>query len=619
MEDDIVGKKGNDVGLGAISAIDEFRGAEQKALLNMMEDMQEEKGVLENQRIAIFNILDDVNEGQNELKLRYQELEVIKSLTQKLGLTLELESVMWDIVEALKVLFPGHAIAYAVTPFGSQKNTRTTVYIHTNLSLSIEYLRSVQSSLRLGFLTMPLIGGATNFLQQWIENKTQLMFVEGQLDSNTETVPLSQINVPMIVPGTIAGIVNLSSFEAGVYTKKKIELAHTIIASAAQTIERLKLLISSEHSRLQDLVESMSNGVVMVDANQRIIIANPVAKKIFGIVNENSSLDQIFEVIKKGKTNGGDDSEIEKAYAFASKEGKTQKIDSFELNRRFYEILITPVRDLQKEVSGGAIIFHDITHLKEIDRMKTEFVSVASHQLRTPLTAINWYVEMLRSGDAGKLNDEQMVFLDEIYTGSVRMVKLINELLNVSRIETGRLKIEPKPVFLDDYIESIIHELKALASEHSCEMEFRKPEKRLPMIAVDDILMRQVIHNLITNAIRYSSVGECGIAVSLEQKDTNYLVTVSDGGIGIPKESQARIFEKFFRADNAREKEAEGSGIGMYIAKMVVEASGGKLWFESPTAFREVNGKQEGYGTTFYLSIPQTGMIAHEGEKGLAT
>jgi signal transduction histidine kinase len=255
----------------------------------------------------------------------------------------------------------------------------------------------------------------------------------------------------------------------------------------------------------------------------------------------------------------------------------------------------------------------------DVDRLKNEFVGIASHQLRTPLATINWYVEMLKSEDAGKLNSEQKEFVDEVDAGIKRMVRLVNNLLNVSRIESGHLKIEPKLTEMEPFIEDIIKEIGPLAIENHSTIVFKKPKTPLPPVAIDATLLRQVVHNFLTNAIRYSLPGENTIDVVLSKEKGSYVVSVSDEGIGIPKQAQARIFEHFFRAENAREHAADGSGLGLFLAKMIMETAGGRIWFKSPTKYRKGKaGIREGYGTAFYASVPVGGMKKHHGERELA-
>lgn len=268
--------------------------------------------------------------------------------------------------------------------------------------------------------------------------------------------------------------------------------------------------------------------------------------------------------------------------------------------------------ELEKNKQAIEQAYHD---LKELDHYKSEFISIVSHQLRTPITGINWYVEMLLSGDVGEITSHQRDYLDEVYESGQRMVRLINELLNVSRLESGRLKIEPKQVQIEDFIQKIIDEVKPLTMAKKCACPLTTPKTKLPLIMIDPDLLRQVIQNLITNAIKYSTPEKCDITVAIERKNnidqeitSDYIIiSVTDKGIGIPKDIQPRIFNKFFRANNAIKLAADGSGLGLYIAKMIIEASGGKIWFIS----------KEGEGTTFYVAIPIDGMKKKEGSKVL--
>jgi len=587
---------------------------EEKALFNILEDMQEDKISLEQQRIATFNILEDINATQEELRRKYAELDVIKELTQKMGMSLELKTVMENIVSAIKKLFPEITIAYVIAPLSS-KEISNIIYVHSSSDIGDGYLKIIKENLLFGLEIIPELGIMGVDIKKWQAKKFYFEMTGAEKIEQVDTKPASMVNAPIVVPGAIAGLFNLSSLNPGTFDKKRLDIIYTIIASAGQTIERLKTLIASEHSRLQDLVESMSNAILMLDSNKQVVVANPEMRKIAGVSGEKASFDEFINGIYKygklpaGKRVTGLEEAVKRVF---SENSGTIHISEMPIGRKFFEAFITPVRDWQEKTSGGAVILHDITHLKEIDRMKTEFVSIASHQLRTPLTSINWFIEMLLSGDAGKTTAKQKEFLGEVYNGSRRMVRLVNDLLNVSRIETGRLKINPKPVVFEKFIQGIVDETNPIAEESNCEISFKKPQVQLGEISIDESLMRQVVHNFITNAIRYSSAGKsknkkCNIEIILEKKDNNIIVGVKDSGIGIPKEAQKRIFEKFFRADNARMVEAEGNGIGLYIAKMIVEASGGKIWFNT----------EEGHGTTFFASIPTKGMRKKQGEKGL--
>lgn len=233
----------------------------------------------------------------------------------------------------------------------------------------------------------------------------------------------------------------------------------------------------------------------------------------------------------------------------------------------------------------------DITKEKEIDRAKTEFVSLASHQLRTPLSSINWYTEMLLDGDGGKLTKTQRDFLQEIYQGNKRMVALVDDLLSVSRLEMGTFVIDPEKLDIVDVADSVLKELEFRIEEKK--MKLRKDYEKVPVIYSDKNLLRMILQNLLTNAVKYTP--ENGqITLRLLAHKGELMIVVSDNGYGIPKVQQGRVFSKLFRADNVKSRDTDGTGLGLYIIKAIVERLGGEINFES----------EENVGTTFYVKIP---------------
>lgn len=232
--------------------------------------------------------------------------------------------------------------------------------------------------------------------------------------------------------------------------------------------------------------------------------------------------------------------------------------------------------------------------LKALDESKDEFISMASHQLRTPLTSVKGYVSMVLEGDAGEVNDMQRKLLNQAFESSQRMVYLIADLLNVSRLRTGKFVIEAKPTDLASVIEGELSQLSETAKAHNLTLTYDKPAK-FPELMLDETKIRQVIMNFVDNAIYYTPAGG-QVAVSLIDKTESIEFTVTDDGIGVPKSEQPHLFTKFYRADNAKKARPDGTGLGLFMAKKVIVAQGGALIFKS----------QEGQGSTFGFTFAKS-------------
>lgn len=236
--------------------------------------------------------------------------------------------------------------------------------------------------------------------------------------------------------------------------------------------------------------------------------------------------------------------------------------------------------------------------LKALDEAKDEFISMASHQLRTPLTAVKGYVSMVIEGDAGPIAKAQKDLLEQAFASSQRMVYLIADLLNVSRLKTGKFVIESAPTHLPEVVESEIGQLIETAKVHKLELTYVKPEN-FPTIDLDETKTRQVIMNFIDNSIYYTPAGG-HIRVELTSNDKSVEFKVIDDGLGVPKAEQPHLFTKFYRAGNAKKARPDGTGLGLFMAKKVIVAQGGSLIFTS----------EEGKGSTFGFSFPLAGMQA---------
>jgi PAS domain S-box-containing protein len=619
----------------------------QRAYLNILEDMQGEKQAMEDQRKATFNILEDITAAQEELKFRLLQVDTMRQTLESLSISVDSKNVMETITKSIQKLVPYYSLSYVIYQ-GQSGLYGNTLYINSKGPIGRIYISSIQKDVLAFIEGLPAhLTNKNSFLNQ-LRQKMYSEFISGSFEEGLEIQPISSYMIPLNIRSVgkdhesyILGLFHITSINPrDKLTSYQLEMLNDIANVSSVNLERIKSIAATEQARLASLLRSMSNGVILFDTLRNVLLTNASAAKMLGLMEQDPSQQQqqqqqqvIFKEIERLFDKDGLDFSF-KINRLLEK-GKEFTIKEFVLTRFIYEVFLSPVRDLSGAIIGGAIIIHDITHIKEIDRMKTEFVSVASHQLRTPLTAIKLFSEMLLNGEADEDPAKVKEYIGDIHESTERMVRLVNDLLNVSRLETGRLKVAPEPTQLEGFIQSIIDDAKPLAEAKKCSIIFNAPKEKLPEIPVDHTLMRQVIHNLITNAIRYSPEKKCDILVTLEHKNiktpkerkpptgqvqkqknikskienlkSDFIISVKDSGIGIPKKAQSRIFEKFFRADNAQKSEAEGSGLGLYVAKMVAEASGGKIWFES----------EEGKGTTFYVTIPMQGMKKKAGEKGL--
>lgn len=389
-----------------------------------------------------------------------------------------------------------------------------------------------------------------------------------------------------------------------------------------QELQETKTQIEQEKVRYQALLNSIGDGVVACDQTGVAIFANTAAETILGLTQEQIVGTTWTVSNPTVVTEQGD------PIPLAMRAHMQAKATSKVAHARYYyqtlsgkkipvSVTASPIV-LENLYLGTIIVFRDVTSETLVDKAKTEFVSLASHQLRTPLSAINWYTEMLLAGDGGPLLAEQRRYMQEVATANARMIQLVNSLLNVSRIELGTFMVQPQTVDVLSVLRSVMDELKPAIDERR--LHFIETHEGATSTQADPILLRAIIQNILSNAVKYTpeeghiSAGLRTIPSAQEIAGVSVpagstLLTVTDTGYGIPENQAHKIFTKLFRADNVQEKDTQGTGLGLYIVKSICQAAGGGIWFTS----------KENQGSTFYFFIPPGGMQAKMGTKQLAT
>jgi PAS domain S-box-containing protein len=378
------------------------------------------------------------------------------------------------------------------------------------------------------------------------------------------------------------------------------------ILNILEDIDQEKELAQEDRDRLSIILQSIGDGVFVVDKELNIVIFNKIASNISGYSIEETigkKYDQILKFINE-KNNKINDEFIKET--ISTGQSKNMANHTQLIRKDGSKIAVadsaSPLKNKEGKVIGCVVVFRDVTKEREVDRMKTDFISLASHQLRTPLSAMRWFSEMLLAGDAGKLNKEQTEFAQNISESNQRLIDLVNGLLNISRIESGRIIIDPKPTDIKKLIDGVISEIKPSLDDKHQQLTFSVRHKT-NKINIDSKLVRNVYLNLLTNAIKYTlDKGKISILVSETEKEI--ITQITDTGLGIPEKEQEKIFTRFFRATNVIKNETDGTGLGLYLAKAIAESSGGKLWFKS----------EQGKGTTFWFSLPLAGSKFKKGE-----
>lgn len=373
-------------------------------------------------------------------------------------------------------------------------------------------------------------------------------------------------------------------------------LNHTLAANITD-LQVANADLKKERAKAEAILASIGEGVVATDEAGRVLFINETAAELLGY-SQHELVGQLWhQPIPAMQTEDGATVAVDQTPTYKTVVER-RRIVSDRLyyvrknGQRFPVVKTTTPVELNEKVIGSIAVFRDVTREREIDRAKSEFVSLASHQLRTPLSIIGWYVESLLTGRVGQPSNEQREYLQEIATSNHRLVDLVNALLNVSRIEMGTLMIDPEPTDIGLVLESILHEMQILIEKKSLTINHSYMEQ-IPSINVDPKVIRIVFHNLLSNAIRYTPNGG-SITISIEEQLEKLLVKIADTGVGIPRDEQHKIFTKLFRAENARTKEPDGTGLGLYLAKAIVERSGGSIAFTSA----------ENKGTTFAVALP---------------
>lgn len=345
----------------------------------------------------------------------------------------------------------------------------------------------------------------------------------------------------------------------------------------------------SEKNEFNEILSSVIDGIIALDFNKNVIFSNKASEQLTGydageiIGKPFNQFIHLFadndEILPKTYCQGN----FNQTAKLVGKKGRQTKVN----------LMTTQINGTVQTNIGCILVLRDLSREEELEQMKLDFVSMASHELKTPLTSIVGYLSVFLNENRNQLTKENLLLLDKAFLASQQLQTLIQNLLNVNKIEREQLSVYPEPVNHLTVVSKSVEDLRNQANQKQIILTLIPPPQTLPKVLADPVRLGEVVTNLVSNAINYSNPGG-KVEISTNTSSNEVTTTVSDTGIGIPKEAIPHLFNKFFRVSNTEQKANKGTGLGLYIAKSIIEKLHGKIWVES----------EAGKGSKFFFTLP---------------
>ncbi|MBW6474002.1 MAG: GAF domain-containing protein [Anaerolineaceae bacterium] len=507
-------------------------------------------------------VLLESRRATQQLQARVNDLETLTDLARMVTSSLDVDIVLRMIVEA------------AVELTGAEEGSLLLIDENTGelyMRASRNFNEDFVSTFRLP-VNDSLIGSV-------VKNGKVVIFDDNTPQKiKTSYLVHSLVYIPLKLKEQIIGVLGVDNRNKRmVFSQRDIGLLTTMAEYAVIAIENSRIFseMVAERTKLETIINQIEDGVLVLDNDFRILIINEIAKTVLRVSGEKlvGSPIQMYPI----------DSELlEIIKKFETYLGKSAEINTDD--ERIFSAHLSKITNI-----GYAITLHDITSLKKMDRIKSDFVSTVSHDLRSPLTAILGYVDLVER--AGPVQELQKNFLDRIQFSVHNITNLVDDLLNLGRIEAG-FDTRKEPLDLSVFIHQAIDELNPKFLQSNIRLKINVPDSS-ELIFASPIQMRQLLNNLLTNAIKYSKP-DTNISVNLITKESQLILQIADQGFGIPAVDLPYIFDKFYRSGNVIGTEIPGSGLGLAIVKSIVESHHGRIWVDSTV----------GQGSTFTVVIP---------------
>ncbi len=547
-----------------------------------------------------------LDDNQKEVSRRMYELAILKELGERIGYSLDVQNIIDIITGSLHQLVDYSAVSYMLL-----EPEKILFKVHLEKSVSRQFIDDVEDRMlkSLGALLNKEFGKA---------QVTEVLSGAIIIEDIVEPVQ-SFFNIPLVIGEKVVGVITVAHTEAGLYKEDEMTVLYKITAAASRTVTKLKEVVEFEERKYSAMVESMTEGIVMTDKEYRIIVANPAIKKPLGLAGKSDVT--IFDFIDHldGKF------DIRGRLEESIKLDRVLETPEILINDIFFRVTVAPVKSSRgienDETIGGVVIFQDITHDKELEKLREDFTAMMVHELRSPLVGIKSVVDYMEGkGDMPDKNKAEHVRM--VRDASSRMLDLVNDLLDVAKIEAGKFEVSKAPSDIRALIAERIAFYTPLAESSDITLTSVLGTDLPAQAPFDATRISQVISNLISNALKFTPPGGKVVvqvlshhagkdmveeaknaaidwlldrpAPALAQISDSLVIAITDTGPGIAEESLKQLFSKFKQFSFGAQPQKKGTGLGLVIAKGLVEAHGGMIGVAS----------SPGAGTTFYFTIP---------------
>lgn len=538
------------------------------------------------------------------------ELAILKELGERVGYSLDVQKIIDIITGSLHQFIEYSAVSYFT--IGQEK---IIFKVHLEESVSRAFVDDIRDR---------MLGSLSALLNKEFKKEQLSETISGSILTDEINEPVrSFFNIPLVIGERVVGILTVAHTKPGLYKEEEMTILYKITKQASNAVSKLEEVVKTEQRKLNAMVESMSEGIVMTDKNYALVVVNPAAREIIDLKDKKEIT--VFDFIDNldGKF------DIRGKLEESVKLDKILVSDEVLIKDRFYQIIVSPVKsspglvDSKAEILGGVTIFHDITHEKEVERLREDFMAIVVHELRTPLTGIRNLAQVMAKFSIEKNKTEDIKKkVDLILGSSSHMLELVNDLLDVAKIESGKFEVHTKPADIRQLIKKNIEMFSATASQAKISLEVKISEDIPEAITLDPDKISQTLANLISNAIKFTSDGGKVIIQALThkkgkditteaekagiewfvsdkesdifKKEDSIVIAVTDSGIGISQQDRAQLFNKFKQLEESAQSEHKGTGLGLSIVKGIINAHGGKVGVASDA----------GVGSTFFFALP---------------